>query len=111
MYICSVRTSVLAIRAESRERQDLIDTASEQDITDTTPFKSHLIVAFIFHTSFEIHDRPASRCTKGIGSDFVAIKHGLYQENLINQEEYEIDRLVYHLYDLTEKIAIVEGRA
>ena len=37
-YLCTVRTSVLAIRAESRERQDLIDTASEQDITDTTPF-------------------------------------------------------------------------
>ena len=37
-YLCSVRTSVLAIRVESRERQDLIDTASEQDITDTTPF-------------------------------------------------------------------------
>ena len=33
-YLCSVRTSVLAIRVESRERQDLIDTASEQDITD-----------------------------------------------------------------------------
>jgi len=28
----------LAIRAESREKQDFIDTASEQDITDTTPF-------------------------------------------------------------------------
>ena len=37
-YLCTVRTYVLAIRAESRERQDLIDTASEQDITDTTPF-------------------------------------------------------------------------
>ena len=40
-YLCSVRTSVLAIRVESRERQDLIDTASEQDITDTTPFWNH----------------------------------------------------------------------
>lgn len=37
-YLCSVRTLVLAIRVESRERQDLVDTASEQDITDTTPF-------------------------------------------------------------------------
>ena len=41
IYFCTVRTSVLAIRAESRERQDLIDTASEQDITDTTPRYSH----------------------------------------------------------------------
>ena len=31
----------LTIRAESREEQDLFDTASEQDITDTTPFKNH----------------------------------------------------------------------
>ena len=28
----------LTIRVESREEQDFIDTASEQDITDTTPF-------------------------------------------------------------------------
>ena len=40
-YLCSVKTLVLAIRVESRERQDLIDTASEQDITDTTPFWNH----------------------------------------------------------------------
>ena len=40
-YLCRVKTLVLAIRVESRERQDLIDTASEQDITDTTPFWNH----------------------------------------------------------------------
>jgi hypothetical protein len=37
-YLCSVKGSLLTIRAESREGQDFIDTASEQDITDTTPF-------------------------------------------------------------------------
>ena len=37
-YLCNVKALVLAIRAESRGRQDFIDTASEQDITDTTPF-------------------------------------------------------------------------
>ena len=40
-YLCNVKALVLAIRAESREEQDLFDTASEQDITDTTPFKNH----------------------------------------------------------------------
>ena len=28
----------------------------EQDFIDTTPFKSHRWVAFIFHISFEIRD-------------------------------------------------------
>ena len=35
---------------------DYAAECGEQDLIDTTPFKSHLLVAFIFHISFETHD-------------------------------------------------------
>ena len=50
-----VKKNFLSLQRQNN-RFDYAAECGEQDLIDTTPFKSHLLVAFIFHISFEIHD-------------------------------------------------------
>ena len=66
LFVCAI-CALNIINAQQREKYEFMrnlpvvcfDYAAEcgeQDLIDTTPFKSHLRVAFIFHISFETHD-------------------------------------------------------
>ena len=54
-FIWRFRRNTLSLHCQN-ESFDYAAECGEQDLIDTTPFKSHLRVTFIFHISYEIRD-------------------------------------------------------